>query len=243
MSRFYVTAESVRGNKIVISGEGTHHILEVMRLKKLDRVTTFDGMGREYTGFIADIKGRSLIIEITGRRIPATRDSAEVTLIQAITKKDKIDYIIEKATELGVRRIVPVITERTIPRWSAVKKAAQVSRWRKIVREASRQCGRADVPEVTDIKEFRAAVKDLGSAGLAMIAALSDDAGPVKDVITGLKTGAVTVAIGPEGDFTADEIDTAKKAGFRVIDLGPRVLKSDTAGLAVLAVINYESSK
>jgi 16S rRNA (uracil1498-N3)-methyltransferase len=242
MSRFYASPQRIRGNIITIDGEEAHHILDVMRLKKLDKVTVFDGTGREYAGFIREIKRKALTVEIIQTRSLSSRDKSTITLIQAIPKKDKMDYIVEKATELGVGSIIPVFTARSIPDWDASKKARQEARWRKIGREAAKQCARSDIPDVKYITEFNDIIRDMSDYDLALIAALSDGSIMLKECLAGFKGGKVAVAIGPEGDFTPREIEDAKASGFKPVSLGKRVLKSDTAGLAVLAVLNYEFS-
>jgi len=240
MSRFYVSSDSVKDSKIFVKGEEAHHILDVMRLGKLDKVTAFDGTGVEYVGFIKETARRSLIIEIVETRTPLDKQAAKITLIQAIPKKDKMDYIVEKSTELGVNSIIPVITKRTIPDWDESKKKAQADRWRRITKEASKQCGRTDVPDIRDITDFEGALKYSTDYDLSLIAALSDRSIKLREAFSGFKGGKLAVAIGPEGDFTKEEIDAAVAMGFKLINLGPRVLKSDTAGLAVLAILNYE---
>ncbi len=256
MSRFFVPKESVKADTIYVTGKEAHHILDVMRLKVLDEVVVFDGTGREYTGIVKTADRRSLEVQIKSVRESSCRERGpHLTLIQAITKKDKMDYITEKATELGVSRIIPVTTERTIPEWSETKKGAIVERWRKIAQEAAKQCGRSDVPEVSPIMLFRdcfalynSSLRSSG-AGLAMtvldhdlklIAVLSDKAIKLKDALKNGSGKNITIAIGPEGDFTPEEAEYALNAGFKIISLGERVLKSDTAGLSALSMINYE---
>ena len=233
-------AEAVKGNNITISGKEAHHIIDVMRLKKLDKVVTFDGTGREYVGFIKEIKHKSLVIEIVETRAPSSKANYEITLIQAIPKKDKMDYIVEKATELGVHSIVPVITNRTVPAWDGSKMNAHVERWLKIAKEAAKQCGRADLPGVCEITSFHDAMRNASDYDFKLMAALSNEAVPLKSALDNFNGGRVGVAIGPEGDFTPAEVREAKEAGFRITSLGSRVLKSDTASLAVLAILNYE---
>ncbi len=240
MSRFFVPKECVKGNLIHIGGKESHHITDVMRLKALDKVVTFDGTGKEYSGFIREVKNKSVTIEIVEVKSPAGKDRARITLIQAIPKKDKMDYIVEKSTELGVSSIIPVVTGRTIPDWDEDKKSAIVERWNKIAREASKQCGRSDIPEISQIKDFSAIAADASGYDLALIAALDDRAVKLRDMLKPLTGGKVVIAIGPEGDFTPDEIKSARDGGFKLVNLGPRVLKSDTAGLFVLAILNYE---
>lgn len=240
MSRFYVPEESIKGKRIVISGIEAHHIIDVMRLKLLDEVVVFDGTGKEYIGIVKEIGRKSLSVEITGTRQLKGEDKYSVTLIQAIPKKEKMDYIAEKAAELGVSGIIPVTTARTIPDWNESKKASVVERWRRIAKEAAKQCGRADIPEIKDVMDFKDAIYLAAIDSLKLIAALSDKAVKLKDALKSCSGGSMVIAIGPEGDFTPEEIRAAEENGFKIVNLGPRVLKSDTAGLAMLAIINYE---
>jgi 16S rRNA (uracil1498-N3)-methyltransferase len=240
VSRFYVPKEAISGGKISIVGKEAHHILDVMRLKVSDQVTVFDGTGKEYTGVVSQTGRKSLSLEITATRDASCSARFSPALIQAITKKDKMDYIIEKATELGVVDVIPIVTGRTIPDWSVSKKAAAAERWRKISLEAAKQCGRADIPGIREITDLAGAVKAVNGYDLKLIAALSDKAVNLKDALKGRRVNRLAIAIGPEGDFTAEEVSLSENNGFRVVGLGPRVLKSDTAGLAALAAINYE---
>ncbi len=153
-----------------------------------------------------------------------------------------MDYIVEKSTELGVHAIFPVITERTIPDWDEAKQQAQSQRWRKVAREAAKQCGRLDIPEISAITKFTETIKNFANFDMRLIAILSEETVSLKDAIAGFNSGSVAIAIGPEGDFTADESRAAREAGFKAISLGPRVLKSDTAGLALISILNYELS-
>jgi len=243
MSRFFVPKEFVKSKTIEISGKEAHHILDVMRLKKLDKIVAFDGTGKEYVGFIKEIKKSALSVEIVETRNPAEAEKSKITLIQALPKKDKMDFIVEKATELGVYSIIPVVTERTIPRWDQAKRSAHEDRWRKISREAAKQCGRADIPSIGNIVEFSQSIKSASDFDLGLIAVLSDDTIAISDALQGFKGGRLAIAIGPEGDFTPQEAAQAKDSGFKSVSLGTRVLKSDTASLASLAILNYELSK
>ena len=242
MSRFFVPKEAVKGNRIYITGDEAHHIIDVMRLNVPDKVVTFDGTGKEYAGFIRKTGRKSVEVEIVETRMPSQKAGARITLIQAIPKKEKMDYIVEKATELGAHSIIPVTTKRTIPDWDDTKKSANAERWRKIATEAAKQCGRRDIPLVDEVSEFISAVKGTGDHDLCLIAALSDKAVKLKDALAGFKGGSLAIAVGPEGDFTPEEIKTALEARFKLVSLGSRVLKSDTAGLVMLAILNYEFS-
>jgi len=244
MSRFYVPRENVGERQIRIDGREAHHILDVMRMKEGDEVVVFDGTGNEYTGFIkdADPKAGELAVEVVKTRKPQAGSMPEVTVAQAIPKKSKMDHIVEKATELGASAIIPLITERTIVRPDKESCRKKVLRWRAISVEASKQCGRADVPRVTGIKDFSEAVKEANCYDLVLLACLGGDTVSIKDSLAGFTTGKVLVFIGPEGDFTPEERRAADRDNCRFISLGSRVLKSDTAALFVLSVLNYEFS-
>jgi 16S rRNA (uracil1498-N3)-methyltransferase len=213
-----------------------------MRLRELDRIVAFDGTGREYVGFIREVKRGSVSIQIVETRTPSGPQAAKLTLIQAIPKKDRMDYIVEKATELGAHSIVPVFTKRTIAKWDERKRADAAGRWRRIAKEASKQSGRTDIPAVSDVRTFTEALKGSADYDYGLIATLHGETVRIKDALAPFKGGRIAVAIGPEGDFTPDEVNKAREAGFKAVSLGPTVLKSDTAGLAALAALNYEFS-
>lgn len=252
MSRFYIPKASIKGNRICITGKEAHHILDVMRLKVSDEVIIFDGTGKEYLAVIENASQRSLEARIIEVRQTDKGESCSITLIQAIPKKEKMDYVVEKATELGVARIIPVFTKRTIPDWDDAKKASMSGRWRRIAQEAAKQCGRSDIPEIEPIIEFKEVITAAVNGGeskantaavydLKLLATLSDRAVKLKDALKSCpECKRIGIAIGPEGDFTPEEADMALKAGYKIVSLGQRVLKSDTAGLAALAIINYE---
>jgi 16S rRNA (uracil1498-N3)-methyltransferase len=246
VSRFYVPKSCIKGNTIAVDGEEAHHIIDVMRLKPSDEIVAFDGSGKEYAGRISGISGRSVLIEIIRTIAPRASAGVEITLIQAVPKKSKMDYIVEKSTELGVSSVVPVVTKRTIPDWDGDKRSLRARRWRKIAVEASKQCGRADIPSISEIEDLAAFLKMAKGFDLAMIATLDSGAGEaesLKKALRNFKGNRVAIAIGPEGDFTPDEVALCRESGFRPVTLGSRVLKSDTAGLAALAVLEYELGK
>lgn len=243
MSRFFVPKDSVKRGVISVTGQEAHHIADVMRLKPKDKVVTFDGTGKEYIGVIKEAGKKSVVIEVIETREAAKARAPGVTLIQAIPKREKIEYLIEKATELGVGSIVPVFTGRTIPDWDPEKRASHVVRWRKIAREASKQCGRPDIPNIPDIARFSDVINDERCSGLKLIAALEDGAEPIRRALKDFKGDHICIAIGPEGDFTPDEVKDAFGRGFKPVSLGIRVLKSDTAGLFALSAIDYEYSE
>ena len=243
MSRFYVSPENVKNNLIHVTGPEAHHIKDVMRLKKSDNVVVFDGTGKEYTGFIKDEGSKKVIVEIVKTKAPIALAPAEITLAQAIPKKAKMDFIIEKATELGVSAIVPILTERTVVRLDGDKSKDRCLRWQRIATSAAKQCGRPDIPEVMNVKKFYFALDKISDYDVGLLACLSEGTEKMRDALSRFKSGKIILFIGPEGDFTPLEITMARNAKCRPITLGRLVLKSDTAAISALSILNYELSR
>ena len=242
MSRFYVPKENVGKNEIIVRGKEARHILDVMRLRDNDKIVVFDGTGKEYAGFIkkTDKRSRKVVIEIIRVDRPSLENTPEVTLAQAIPKKDKMDYIVEKATELGVARIIPLVTDRTIVRPGDAGGKKKIDRWRKKAIEASKQCGRRSVPDISEIRAYKDLLGSIDQYDLVLMACLAEGTVFLKKALTGFEAGRILVFIGPEGDFTPEEMRMADKDNCKFVSLGRRVLRSDTAGLFVLAALNYE---
>ncbi len=246
MSRFYVPPHNIGERYITIDGEEAHHVIDVMRLKDGDTVVVFDGTGDEYSGFIAkiDTRDRKVTVEIVRSEKRSSSSAADVTLAQAIPKKGKMDHVVEKATELGVSRIIPMVTERTIVRPDETGAEKNSSRWERIAVEAAKQCGRTSLPIVEAVTTYKEVAAHADEYDLCLFACLSERVMPLKASLAGFKSGKIIVFIGPEGDFTPEEISLmADKGNCRTVSLGKRVLKSDTAGLFVLSVLDYEFSR
>ncbi len=252
MSRFFIPPESIKGNIAVISGREAHHILNVMRLTREERITAFDGSGRLYQGKILDTSNKKVKVQIERVLEDKHPSGIEVALVQALPKKNKMDYIVEKVVELGVDTIIPVRTHRTIVRLDPPRKLARSRRWRRIALEAAKQCGRTKPPEVKDVASWPDVLSFLSGFDLKLLFCLDKKRQLLKDILrTPLEkdflTGQVqnepkrvALCVGPEGDFTQDEIRQARDAGCICVSLGANVLKSDTAAVSALAMVNYE---
>lgn len=240
MSRFYVTPSSIKGNSIYISGSEAHHILDVMRLKRGDRIVTFDSKGKEYEGVIENIAKKEIVVEILHTREVAIAEKINITLVQAIPKGVKIDFIIEKSVELGVDEIMPINSARTVVRLNKQRQESRYNRWQRIALSASKQCGRLRLPIVYPVMEFIDAIKRTKDYDLALMACLHRDAQSLKKTITNFKGKRLIVFIGPEGDFTDGEVETAKAEGSKLVSLGPRTLRVDTAAINILSILEYE---
>ncbi len=240
--RFYVSPGEVFPEKNLIEikdKKEIHHIRDVMRLKEGLSVEVFNGRGSEYIGDIKRIDKNSIIIDI--KEVISLRKEYpfNITLYQAIPKKTKMDFIIEKAVELGVDTIVPIITERTIPVIEE-KGLKKIERFKRIVKAAAKQCGRANLPIVSDITYFKEALIDAKKKDLVIFAALDKDTKPLKKILSSIKPKNIAIFVGPEGDFSPKEILMAKGEGYHISSLGKLILRVETASIFILSSINYE---
>lgn len=239
MSRFYVPPECITGGKIVIRGGELHHARDVMRHAAGDAIVIFDGTGKEYHGVIQESGKEQMTVTIK-KTVEKKSGGCRLILIQALPKSDRMDLIVEKATELGVERVIPVTTERTVVRLNTKKENLKVERWRKIALIAAKQCGRTTIPEVLPITGFEESLKALNDSEIKIIPCLYENTKTLKEVLRETKGRSAAVFIGPEGDFTEKEIDDAKAAGVIPVCLGPEVLRSETAAICALSILNYE---
>lgn len=240
--RIYFPQETEAGKTEELSGDDFRYVKNILRLRKGEGLVLF-GLGAfEYEGVLKDYGPRSALVEVV-RRKSIPKPDLHVSLVQALPKGEKMDLIVQKATELGVDRIVPVVTSRSIPRLTPEKARHRVERWRKIALEASRQCGRGDVPDISDIESFAKAVSQQERNALRLILWEAESARGLKGILrSGEHAGSrkITAAIGPEGGLAGEEIEEAKRSGFISAGLGRRVLKVETAAIAVLTIIQYE---
>lgn len=242
MSKFFIPPECIKGKIAVAAGAEAHHILDVMRLKKGDKITAFDGSGRLYQGTITDTLHKRVKLQLKPlRQNMQLSNIIEVALVQALPKANKMDYIIEKCTELGIDSIIPTVTKRTIVRLDREKQASRIIRWQKIAREAAKQCGRTKIPRIEHILPWPDVLASLKDFNLKLIACLSPNVRSVKETLQSKnRPEKVAYFIGPEGDFTPEEITQAQAVGCIAVTLGVNVFRCDTAASSALAMINYE---
>ncbi len=221
----------------------SHHCTQVIRQRVGDQITVFDGAGREFKSTIAAIEKGRVQFKVLAESKTA-RSASTVCLAQALAKSKAMDLIIQKATELGVSRLAPLQSERSVAQVDEDRAEAKVEKWRHITMEAAKQCGQNWLPEVsapTSIRDFVTSAKPFG---LKLIASLQSEAQPLKNVLQENRAAAlasgVVVMIGPEGDFTPAEIGEARAAGFLPVSLGPVILRSETAAIFALSAILYD---
>lgn len=239
--RFFARPECIQGNRIYIRDKELHYLKDVLRLKKGASITVFDGGQKEYAGVIADVTNQEARVDIRSSRIVSGGAAAcRIILAQAISKSTKIDFVVEKATELGVDEIMPVSAERAIVRLNKQKLQDRQKRWQRIAQAASRQCGRPDVPVIRECMDVKDALVVLKNCQMRLFFCIHKQAVKLQEILKNTcPPESIAVFIGPEGDFTEREADIARENGFNSASLGRRTLRSETAGLCVLSILNY----
>jgi 16S rRNA (uracil1498-N3)-methyltransferase len=240
--RIYFPGITGKGETFDLGGENLRYVKSVLRMRKGDRLILFDGAGWEYETVIKNFSADGIDVEVMGKNRIAD-ESPNIILLQALPKANKMDSIVRKATELGARRIIPFRAARSVPQLTAEKADVRVSRWRSIATEAARQCGRADIPEVSDVLSFEEMLASVEGAPLKIIFWEEESERGIKKLLRENKyEGAkdVTVMIGPEGGFSREEVESAVRRGFISVSLGRNVLKVETAAVTILSIIQYE---
>lgn len=238
MHRFYLVSQNISGDKIIISDKTQiHHLVDVLRLKIDKRLIVFDEKGNEYKCAIKEFFKDKAILEIK-EKIPSLKKvEIKITVACAIPKKSKMDDIIDKLTQLGVTRIIPLLTERVIVKLDKHKRISRLTRWKKIAQNSSQQSQRSTVPVIEPISDIEEALSGVRDFDLKLIPTLVNERRHLKDVLLSLKPSNILVFIGPEGDFTPKEVKMAIKAGCVPVTLGELVLRVDTAAIAVASFI------
>jgi 16S rRNA (uracil1498-N3)-methyltransferase len=237
--RFFISPDQISGARISIAGEDVRHIATVLRMQAGDELLLCDGDGAEYTVRITRVERSGITTEITNQSKRELRHP-RITLGQGLPKSDKMDLIVQKATELGAACIVPLVTERAVVKVRDEEK--RLARWQKIAREAAMQSNRPDMPKIEAIRGFDDYLRTLNSElGTLLLLPWEEGTEPIRNVLRrNPAVQNIIVLIGPEGGFSKAEAESAKTRGFHPVSLGPNILRTETAAIAVLSMIGYE---
>ena len=241
MKRIFLA--DVSGSEVTIGGDDAHHLAYSLRAKRGDKITAVDANDNCAVIELVDFERD----KITARRISELQPvvvEREIILADCLPKQNRFDTIIEKSTELGVAKIEPLISDNTIARPNEIRAKTKLERWRKIAKEAAEQCARDTIPEISELRGLDDWLKEpLADDTLLLFCWESEQTTTVREVLSDYRAtggGKIIVLIGPEGGFSQREVDAIKSAGGKSVTLGKRVLKTDTAAISVLAMINYE---
>ncbi len=235
--RIYHPQTLTAGASVVLTSGATTHVGKSLRLIENDAVRLFNGDGFDYQGRIAQAGRNKIVVAVDERVDPATESPLPIILLQGICRGPRMDILIQKSTELGVHRIIPISCQRSVARVGAERAAKKVAHWRQVAISACEQCGRARIPEIeAPCKPVIAFEQHLPSNAIRL---LLDPAGQQSIPATLRPDRPVALFVGPEGGLTDDEIAAAATVGFTSIRLGPRVLRTETAPITALSIIQY----
>jgi 16S rRNA (uracil1498-N3)-methyltransferase len=240
--RFFVEGTREVGGVVEIEGDDAHKIVRVLRLREDDRIEIVDSASTAFTAAIAETGRvvRARLLEIVGR----SSDSEATRFLevaQAVPKGDRMDFVVEKGTELGASAFIPFYCERSVRRQVG---GERLGRWRRVARAAAMQCGRRDIPEVRDPLRFEALLASFRDYDAVLFAWELAPPAPLSERLRTVlpASGRVLLVVGPEGGFTHGEAEAARQNGATLFSLGPRILRTDTAALVLLAVIGALAS-
>ncbi|MDE6640522.1 MAG: 16S rRNA (uracil(1498)-N(3))-methyltransferase [Acetatifactor sp.] len=244
MYKFFVEPNQININdkSVIILGPDVNHIRNVLRMKAGEEISVCNGQdGREYRCGIASFEEDRVLCELRFIKEENAELPVKVYLFQGLPKADKMELIIQKAVELGVYRIIPVSAKRCVVKLDDGKAAAKVRRWQGIAEAAAKQSRRGVIPEVSEVMSFRRAVEQAAAMDVRLIPyELASGMEKTREIISGIEEGqSVAIFIGPEGGFEEQEIQLAEDNGIQPVTLGRRILRTETAGMTVLAWIGY----
>ena len=243
MPRFYLPNADFSENQLtLLDAQELHHLKNVLRVKTGATIELFNGRGTSAQGILEELTLKHAKIRLTTRSMENQGTRTKIILACAIPKKAKFEYILEKTTELDVDEIIPVLTARTEVKLDAVRAALKHKRYQAVAVNAAKQCGRAHLPVVHPISKFKDTLVMLKDVPLKIIPSLVGERKTLNEIFDSTKPTAVCFIIGPEGDFTAEEISLSLREGFVPASLGPNVLKVDTAAIAVVAFARLKIS-
>lgn len=234
MHHFFVDPSAVSNGTVVLEGAEAHHAGRVLRVKPGESISVADGTGRVLDAVVTKV-GRSVDAEIRSVRDAEVKPPF-VTIYQGVAKGDRMEIVMQKAVEIGVRRIVPVLTERSVVRWDERRRQRARERWSEIARAAAKQCRS---PWLTTVEEVRDGVDQACEDEGLRIALHADVADRLRDVLPPATPSTVGLAVGPEGGFSDGEVEAFVARGARVATLGERILRTETAGTVAAALVLY----
>lgn len=242
MQHFFVIPDQVQEDKIYIEGSDVNHIKNVLRMRVGEEVTINDGNNQSYLCKIRTFEDEQVVLDIIESKTTDSELPSKIYLFQGLPKQDKMELIVQKAVELGAYQVIPVATKRAVVKLDEKKAAKKVTRWQQIAESAAKQAGRGYIPEVHEVMNYREALEYAKSLDVVLIPyELAEGMCETKEILASIKKGdSIGVFIGPEGGFEREEVEKAIEMGAKVITLGKRILRTETAGLTTLSVLMFQ---
>jgi 16S rRNA (uracil1498-N3)-methyltransferase len=236
MHRFFVDPENLAGDRVILPAATAHQIRNVLRLRAGDAILVLDNSGTEYEVVLRQVDKQQVVGEALAKRPCPNEPSIHLTLYQALMKRDKFEWVLQKGTEIGVGQFVPVVTQRSLVQDVDIK-ASKQARWHKIITEAAEQSHRGCIPELQPPQTLAQALTDY-PARPGLIAWEEEDSLTLREALVNRERPShISLFIGPEGGFATEEVEAAKAAGLQAISLGKRILRAETAALVASALV------
>ena len=242
MTRFFVDSDTLGQSTIVLTGENASHA-KVLRLKNGEEILVCDGQGREALCRISQLSGNDYILDVIEIRDSLTEAHVMVSVYMALPKADKLEHVIQKATELGASEIVTFPTARCVSRPDDKSLKKKLERWQKIAASAAEQSGRGRIPEVVVLSSYKEALSRAVAADKAIVFYENEHATTLRQALSQEQYRTVSLLSGPEGGFEESEIEQARSAGFQICTLGRRILRCETAPLCGLSAVMYDAGE
>lgn len=241
MQHFFVTPKQVKENIIYIEGSDVNHMKNVLRMRPGESLSVSDGNNRQYVCSVKKYEDTRAVLEIQETKQADTELSSRIYLFQGLPKQEKMELIVQKCVELGVYAVVPVAMKRCIVKLDEKKSGKKVDRWNKIAESASKQAGRSRIPAVLPVVSFERALDMAAKLDIRLLPyELATDMQQTKHILDSIEPGqSVGIFIGPEGGFEKEEAELAISRGAKEITLGKRILRTETAGLAIVSVLMF----
>lgn len=242
MHKFFVNKENISEDKITITGDDVKHIGKVLRLRTGDIISISNGEGLEFTSIIDSIDKKEVLCTVKETLENKTESKLNITLFQGLPKSQKMDLIVQKGVEIGINRINPVITKRVVVKTEKKDISNKIERWNKIALEASKQSGRGKLLKVENPIDFKKAADSLEDFDLIIVPYENKEDIGLKNVLSKSNKDYKNIAIfiGPEGGFEEEEIEYLLSTGAHIVTLGPRILRTETAGFVTSTILLYE---
>ena len=238
MPKFFVPPGTVQGGFLTLSGENAAHA-RVLRLKNGDSVTVCDGSGMDYACTVSDVAPGCVSLVVDGSGASRSEPDVQCSVFMAFSKADKLEHVIQKATELGAVKIVAFPSARCVSRPDKASLGKKLERWQKIAASAAGQCGRGVIPEVLTADSYEQALSWAAQSELALFPYENEKALSLRAALSGGSAASVSIVTGPEGGFTPEEVALAQEKGLRICTLGPRILRCETAPLCALTCVLF----
>jgi 16S rRNA (uracil1498-N3)-methyltransferase len=241
MSKFYIDKNNIFNNKVLICRDETRHIMKILRYKVDDLITLFDSDGMTYECVIKAYENEEITAEIIEKIENEISETTKIVLAQAVLKSKKMDFVIQKSTELGISRIIPFFSSRTIPKWNTAKCFEKAEHWRNIVKASVKQSGIRKMPCVDNIVPYDEIISSALNMNKILLYEKERKVSFKNIMNTIMFPSDILIMVGPEGGFTIEEVSKAKRSGFLTTGIGNLILRAETVPISVLSILQYEA--